>query len=378
MATGGHAPIPILYCIDSLPPSGGTEGQLAGLLERLDRARFQPHLCTLRPEAPLRPLPTDCPHLSLDVPKLLGPAAWRESRRLARYLRDHRIQVVQTFFQDATVFGIWTARLAGVPVRLISFRDLGFWRERKIEFLMRRTYPLATAFVVNSQAVRDHFTTVDGLDARRFHIIGNGLDTDRIPFHADPDTPPRVVLVGNLNRAVKRADLFVRAAALARPRCPDARWQLIGDGHLRPGLEALAQELGVADRVDFLGRQDNVADCLRGAAVGVNCSDSEGFSNAVLEYMLAGCAVVATAIGGNSELVRDGVDGRLVPVGDADALAAAVAGVLGDPEGRRQMVVTARRRVEEEYAWVSCVGRTEGLYGEFLGSGACSLHHLST
>ena len=130
---------------------------------------------------------------------------------------------------------------------------------------------------------------------------------------------------------MKRADLFVRACAAVRDVVPDARWQLVGDGALRPGLEALARELGVADRVEFLGRRDDVGAVLAGAAVGVNCSDSEGFSNAVLESMLAGCAVVATDVGGNRELVTPDVDGLLVPPGDAAALGAAVARLLRDP-----------------------------------------------
>ncbi len=360
--------IPVLYCIDSLPASGGTEGQLAGLLERLDRSRFRPHLCTLRPRIPVRKLPGDCPHLALDVPRLLAPGALAASRRLAAYLREQRIEVVQTFFQDATVFGIWTARRAGVPLRLISMRDLGFWRTPRTQFLMRRTYPLAAGFVVNSTAVRDHFSSADNLAVSRFHVIGNGLDTGSVAYHPEVAPPPRVVLVGNLNRPVKRADLFLRAAALARDRCPGVRWQLIGDGQLRGELEAQARALGVADDVDFLGRRDDVAACLRGAAVGVNCSDSEGFSNAVLEYMLAGCAVVATDVGGNAELIRDGVDGRLVPVDDAGALADAVVELCRDPARARTFTDAARRRVEHDFGWDRCVERTEALYLSLLES----------
>jgi len=366
MDTKASGPIAILYCIDSLPPSGGTEGQLAGLIERLDRDRFKPHLCTLRPEIPLRDLPDDCSHLSLSVPKLLAPGAVQASRRLARYLQEHRIQIVQTFFQDATVFGIWSARLAGVPVRLISFRDLGFWRTSKMQWLMRQTYPLATTFVVNSTAVRDHFTLVDGLAPERFHVINNGLDIERIPYHPVPSQPPRVVLVGNLNRPVKRADLFIEAAAIAHPHCPEARWQLVGEGPLQAALEHQAQDLGVAGNVDFLGRSDDIAACLRGAAVGVNCSDSEGFSNAVLEYMLAGCAVVATDVGGNSELIIDGAEGLLVPVGDAEALAGAVVRVLQDPEAARNLKDAARLRVENGFAWDRSVERSQAFYQSLL------------
>ncbi|MEZ4387929.1 MAG: glycosyltransferase family 4 protein [Candidatus Krumholzibacteriia bacterium] len=357
----------MLYCIDSLPPTGGFPGQqLAGLLERLDRTRFAPHVCTLVPEQPLRTLPADVPHLSLAVRKLLGPEAWRASRQLARYVRRHRIAIVQTFFQDATVFGLWSARLAGVPVRLASFRDLGFWRQPRIEFLMRRSYPLATAFVVNSTAVRDHFLAVDRLPAGRFHVIPNGLDVAAFPFEPRRDEPPRIVQVGNLNRRVKRADLFIAACREAADRCGRARWQLVGDGQLRTEYEALARELGVAGRLEFLGRRTDIADILAGAAVGVNCSDSEGFSNAVLECMLAGCAVVATDVGGNRELIVPDEDGLLVPVDDAPALGAAVARLVNEPELAARLARHARSRAEQEFSWEASVARHQELYARLL------------
>jgi glycosyltransferase involved in cell wall biosynthesis len=360
-------PIGILYCIDALPPTGGTEVQLAGLLERLDRSRFRPHLCTTRPDQPLRALPDDVTHLSLSVPKLFSRQAWHESRRFGAHARHHDIAIVQTFFQDATVFGLWSARLAGVPVRIASFRDLGFWREPKIEFLMRRSYPNASAFLVNSAAVRDHFVSADRLSPERFHVIPNGMDVDAFEFATDRDDPPRVVLVGNLNRPVKRADLFVQACAAVAETVPAARWQIVGDGQLRSELEALAQELGVANRVEFLGRLADVSPVLAGATVGVNCSDSEGFSNAVLEYMLAGSAVVATDVGGNRELVEDGETGLLVPVGDAEALGDRIARLIDDPGLVFRMAVRARQRVHADFAWPSSVARHEQLYLDLLG-----------
>lgn len=359
-------PVGILFCIDSLPPTGGTEQQLAGLIERLDRDCFTLHVCTLRPDQPLRPLPSDVGHLSLAVPKLLSLQAWRESRRFARYVHQHRISVVQTFFQDATIFGLWSARLARVPARLASFRDLGFWRTPQVEFLMRRSYPLARAFVVNSAAVRDHVAEADGLDPARFVVIPNGLDVGSYAFDPGRDDPPRVVLVGNLNRRVKRADLFIRAALAAAEHCPDARWQLVGDGELRGEYEALARDLGVADRVEFLGRRADVAAVLAGAAVGVNCSDSEGFSNALLECMLSGCAVAATDVGGNRELIEPEADGLLVPVDDAGALAAAVVRLVNDPDLAGRLAGQARERAQQAFSWQANVQRHEDLYAGLL------------
>lgn len=359
------APVNVLYCIDSLPPTGGTEGQLAGLIEHLDRTEFRPHLCTIKPGSETRPL-SDCRQLALDVPKLVGTRSLAAARELARYLRLHRIQIVHSFFQDATVFGQWTARWAGVPVRLGSLRDLGFWRERKIEFLMRRTYPLMSALVANSRAVKERFVQDDRLDPRRIHVIPNGVDAATFAFHSQCPEPPTVLFLGNLNRTVKRPDLFLRAAAQVSRRYPLVRWLVVGDGDLRPGLEALGRDLGLGGRIIFAGRQTDIAPFLAQSAIGVNCSDSEGFSNAVLEYMLAGCAVVATSVGGNLELVRQGETGLLVAQDDSQALADAIGQLLADPELATRLREAARKRVELEFSWERCRTSYQNLYRELL------------
>ena len=359
-------PVPVLYCIDALH-NGGTELQLLGLLERLDRRRVRPLLCTLRPSS-LAP-PADVEHLYLPTPRLLAPGGWRSVRRLAAWLREREVRIVQTFFQDATVVGLAAARRAGVPVRLVSFRDLGFWRTRAQSWLMRRVEPWATGFLANSAAVRDAACRADGLDPARFRVIPNGIDTDRYRFVDHTEPRPDVAVVGNLNRRVKRQDLFLAAAARLADRYPGVRWHLVGDGELRPAYERRARQLGLGERVVFAGRVDDMNGYLARIGIGVNCSDTEGLSNAVLEYMLCGCAVVATAAGGNREVVRDGETGLLVPPGDASALAAAVAGLLDDPARRRGLARAAAAAVRERFAWERCVEAHHVYYAEVLEHG---------
>jgi glycosyltransferase involved in cell wall biosynthesis len=356
----------ILYCIDSLQ-RGGTELQLAGLIARLDRTAWRPYLCTLRPSDPTLAVEA-CSLLELDVPRLGAPAAAAQAVRLARLLRTERVGVVQCFFQDATVFGAFAAWLARVPVRVGSFRDLGFWRDRRQEALLRRVYPRLTGFIANSDAVRTRFCRDFGLEPERVAVIPNAVDPDAFPF-ADHDGPPAAVaLVGNLNRRVKRPDLFLQAAARIAREDRAISWHLVGDGQLRASCEALADELGIRERVVFAGRVPDVTGYLGRVAIGVNCSDSEGFSNAILEYMLRGCAVVATAVGGNREAVEDGVDGLLVPPDDPAALAGAIARLLDDPGLRRRLARTARERATARYGWERCVAAHEAYYRDALAA----------
>lgn len=356
--------IPVLYCIDALA-RGGTELQLTGLIDRLDRTRFEPHLLTMRNEDESL-IPQDCPHLELRVHSLASRQSAAALARTISYLRRHRIRVVQTFFQDATIFGALAARLAGVPVRLVSFRDLGFWRTPAQDRNMRIAYRVATGFVANSRAVREHFCAGNNLCPSKFVVIPNGLDVSRFTFREPIDAPKIVGLLGNLNREVKRPDLFIEAAGVLAPRYPELRWELIGDGHLRPGLEARVKELGIAEKVIFHGRVDDVSPLLNTWDVGVLCSDSEGFANAILEYMLCGCAVVATETGGNPEMITQEETGLLVPCGSAGSLTSALDLLLRDYVRRRRYVIAAHTEVKRRYSWEGCVNAHEDMYERAL------------
>lgn len=350
----------ILFCIDSLARAG-TELQMVGLITRLDRDRHAPYLFTLR-ASPDDVAPEDCPHLHWQVPRLISGNGLQTAWRLLRFLRRERFDVVQAYFPDATLFCGTVARLAGVPVRLACFRDLGFWRRRATDPVMRLAYRGMTGYLCNAAVVRDHFRAGFDLAPDRFSVIPNGIDVAALPWIHHEGPTRHVGLVGNMTRQVKRVDLFIQAAARVAARHPEVTWHIVGDGYLRPELEGLARTLGVGDRVVFAGGVEDVATYLEQLQVGVLCSDSEGFSNALLEYMFKGCAPVATAVGGNAEVLEDGVTGLLVPPDDVGALAAAISRLVEDPQFRQEIARNARAFVAERYCWESCVAAHEAVY----------------
>jgi len=355
-------PVKILYCIDNLL-RGGTELQLTGLINGLDRTRFSPHLLTIRPSPP-ELLPDDCPHLGWHVPRLISPAGMKDTWRLAQYLRRENFQVVQTFFQDSTIFGGTAARLAGTPIRLACFRDLGFWRTRSQTLLLHRVYPMMTGFLCNSAIVKDNFVSHDGLNPDDIKIIYNGIDTDALTGVEHTGPTLHVGIVGNLTRHVKRTDLFIKAAAEVSRRVDASQitWHIIGDGDFRAEYEVLAADEGIADNMVFTGRISDVAGYLEKLQVGVLCSDSEGFSNAILEYMLKGCACVATSVGGNVEAIDHGHTGLLVPPDNVVALADALEKMIIDQSMRQNLATQARQYAEKEFNWGKCLTEHESVY----------------
>jgi len=176
-----------------------------------------------------------------------------------------------------------------------------------------------------------------------------------------------VGISANFTRQVKRVDVFIRAAALVLKEIPHVRFCIAGEGNLRDELVGLSRELGISGNVMFLGALTDVHDVLKGWDIGVLSSDSEGMSNSILEYMASGIPVVATAVGGNRELVEEGVNGFLVARGDHVSMAARICELLEDRDLRKRMGDQGRRIVSEKYDWEIVKGEYESFYLRLLG-----------
>jgi len=356
----------ILYIIDSLD-HGGTEKQLVQLISHLNRDLFEPHLCTLKQSIGLYNQ-LSIGKVFLDFKSFASLSIFSSMKKLIEYIRNNRIDIIQTFFQDPFLIAalsrpFHSAYLVG------SFRDLGFWRTRSESLKMRLGVPAFSGFIANSQAVKDHFSRVDRIRSEKISVVYNGFDIEQIQSLSEKNidnTPRQVGIVANLNRPVKRVQDFIEAAALIHKKAPDVCFIIIGDGHLRPGLEAQAKSLRIQHRVTFLGSQANPLEFINNFAVGVITSETEGFSNAIIEYMACGIPVVATATGGNPEVVKDGENGFLVPVGSIELLAERILQLLQEPF-HSQVGLRNKTKIFEEYSLPAMVVRYQNYYSKLLG-----------
>lgn len=206
-----------------------------------------------------------------------------------------------------------------------------------------------------------------------------GVPEDKIrliPSAVGPAFRPRVAVplgtsvIGCVAALVpgKGQDSLIEAVASLAAERPPLEVRLIGDGPERPALVALAQRLNIAERVRFLGAMKSASDVARALAsldLFALASHAEGMPTAVLEAMAVGVPVVATAVGGVPELIRDGETGRLVPVGDAAALAKVLAEMLGDGSGRGRLA-RAARAVAEAHSIAHVAGLVEALYADVV------------
>ncbi|MER8029199.1 glycosyltransferase [Streptomyces bauhiniae] len=188
--------------------------------------------------------------------------------------------------------------------------------------------------------------------------ITPGVDTDRFTPGEPPSRRPRtIVYVGRMDRssAWKGVDVLVRAFARLATDVPEARLRLVGDGDALSGLHALADELGVADRLETPGALSGAAltDAVRTAAVLAlpSLTEAESFGMALVEGMACATPVVGSAVGGIPHVISDGETGLLVPPGDPEALAVACTELLTDGELADRLGASGRRTAEERYAW---------------------------
>jgi glycosyltransferase involved in cell wall biosynthesis len=363
----------VCFLVDTLSRAG-TETQLVALIRNLDRCRIEPFLCLLH-DAPGRPNPLEpgcCPVIRLGVRSFRQPALPLRVLRLARFLRRHRIDVLQVYFHDSTVFGVLTGWLARVPHVVRTRNNLGYsstqWRRR-----IGRLCNLAISrTIANCEACRQSLLAEEGPSSESVVVLENGVDLSRfsnVPPVGLRKGPPRVGMVGNL-RPVKEPELLVRAAAELFAAHSDVTFQIAGEGELRPNLERHVHALGLEGRFLLPGAISDVPGFLSGLDVAVLCSRSEGMSNAVLEYMAAGRPIVATAVGGTIELIQDGVTGLLVPPGDFDQLARAIRRLLEDRVLAARLGAAARRRAIERFSREAMVRRFEDFYVSLIGQAA--------
>lgn len=218
---------------------------------------------------------------------------------------------------------------------------------------------------------RQDFIEGLGRRPRLLDVIPNGIEAPPLVETADKsfrselgvhDEDVLIGFVGRLTEERKGANQFLAMAALVANEDPASRFVVVGDGLLRSRLEAQALDLGIASRVAFVGWRNDVLRCLRAFDIFVQPSTAEGASYALLEAMATGLAVVATSTGSVPELICDGWNGVVVPVGDVEAMAAAVTRLSRDRELRWRAGKAARATVDEDLSTTRMVDRYLSLY----------------
>jgi L-malate glycosyltransferase len=364
--------------------SGGTEKQVMNLVRQMDMSRFDLQFgCLKKWGIYVDALEQqNIPISEFRIGKLYQPTTFRQQFRFAQFLRQQNIQIVHSYNFYSNVFAVPAAKMAGVPVVLASIRDQGVYLSEAQKRVQKWACRFADRVLVNADSIRD-WLIGQGYQASRIVVIKNGIDLSQYdgsrvnPTLRDelgiPASAPIVVMLSRLNPQ-KGVDDFIKAAALIKRRHPDTYFLIVGekldfrndvfstDAAYHRELGMLTRDLGMQDRIIFTGHRTDIPELLAETTVSVLPSYSEGLSNTLLESMAAGVPIVTTNVGGNAELVKEGITGFLVKPQAPGMLAEAIGRLLDDPKMAKRFGEQARSVAFQNFSMERMVKLTQELY----------------
>ncbi len=268
-------------------------------------------------------------------------------REMVRFFRAGKFDVVHTHNTYPHLYATMAARWAGVPVVVQTRHGQRAGHGWKSSLLYRWAARWVDRVVAVSDDAAELCQRVDRLPAKKVTRIWNGIDLSDFRYHG-PIAAPVAISVARLS-AEKDFPTLLRATALVLREVPDFKLRIVGGGPERERLESLATELGITQSVEFLGERHDVPELLAQAGFFVTASLTEGISLTLLEAMAVGLPVVATAVGGNPEIVVDGVTGKLTPAAQPDQLAAAMIDACRQSDRWSDWGQAGRERVTQHF-----------------------------
>jgi L-malate glycosyltransferase len=363
---------------------GGSERQLAELAMSLDRRVLDPTVVCFNS----RGVRSDdlrragVPVVEFPVRSFVAPHTLSVAWQFGRWLRRRRIALLHAFDVPAVAFAVPVARAAGVPVVLSSQRGDRRLFTPAAQRGLRITDRLADGIVVNSEYLRRVLVGEFGVRDEKIQTCRNGLDVEvfnpdgRSRTEDDARLKPRAtgmgLVVGFVAALRPEKSIETLIDAFSRLANHAHRLVIVGDGPSRETLESRARELHVGDRCRFVPATADVASWYRNIDVFVLPSLNESFSNSLMEAMACGCVAVASNVGGNTELVRDGENGLLFEPGDTAGLVRQLEKALGDADGRRRLAAAGVRTIREGYTSERTASRFGELYRSMIEAAVSS------
>jgi glycosyltransferase involved in cell wall biosynthesis len=364
-----------LLC-DTVGLDAGTERQVVETARRLDKNKFEVHVCCLETSPQLKGLEGHCKTAVFPTASVNSWNGILQAVRFRRYLDRHHIQIVHAYMNKTAMFAV-LASLACARIVITSRLNIGYWYTPALRTVFRILNLRTNGVMANSQEAKRVAVEMEQLDPDKVEVVYQGVDmtvfnlglgdasaSERLGI---PRSSRVVGIVANL-RPVKDIPLFLQAARIVAQKFDDVVFLVAGRGEQFQELYQLVCELGLRDRVFFTQGEGEIMDYLSRMCIGCLTSFSEGFSNAVMEYMAAGLPVVATDVGGNRDAIVDGETGYLVRERTPEAFAKPLIHLLRNEDLRLQMGLRGFQRCTEYFEVGKTIGQLQRFYCSLTAS----------
>jgi glycosyltransferase involved in cell wall biosynthesis len=371
--------INILYLIDHLYGFGGSERHLFQLAMHLNKSRFSYVICPFmwKEDTVQKFIDNKIAIKRVPLERIYGVKALLQSLKLIGLIKKNKIDIVQTFHFSSDALGSLLARIAGVSYIVSSRRDMGDLKKKSHVLISRLMNKLVDRFIVVSNAVSRNFALNEGIPVSKTVTIYNGVDLcnwltpsiseiNKVKSEHGINRDSFVIGYVAHFRPGKGYDVFFEAIKRLKPLIGNMKVLIVGGRG--SGLEMMnhykrfCRDHHLEDIVIFAGYAEKVSSYY--AVMDVYClvSDNEGCSNSLMEAMASARPVIATAVGGNREVVIDGVSGILIPPQNPEALVQAILRLYEKPELRQKMAANSRKLIEQQFSLQKMVERTEQFY----------------
>lgn len=367
--------IKIFYLIPQIvSPTAGTEKQLISLINGLDRNRFDISLGIFnQTDFNLEKIFKDIDIINLDIRKIFS---LKSILKLNKIIKENKVDILHSYFIDGNIISVISNLINNRVIIITSRRDVGYWYTGFYKFLFKYLDKFTNKILVNSETVRTITAQCEKCSPNKIKVIPNIVDLESIDCRMELSPPSHylnfiskfksvVGIVSNL-RAVKRIDVFINAAKYVLDQYSQTCFVLIGEGEEHPNLVKQIETLNIKQNCIFLGRQLEIIPFIKSFTIGVNSSDSEGLSNAVIEYMACGIPTIATKVGGNLELIEDHQTGFLFNPGNYIDLANLIIYVLRDENIRNRIGNKARENIQNQFDSHTIINEYQKFYEQVL------------
>lgn len=366
---GAGKPVCVVHLVLSLNV-GGLEKVVYDLVRCANRQKFSMRVVCLGEVGDWGPK-FEALGVPVDALGVLNRGKLRRVIALSRKLRELRPDILHTHNPTPHFVGALAARLSGVPVVVHTKHGRNYPENRKWVLVNRFASWLSARIVPVSGNAASVALEIERIPPLKVEVIRNGIDLERFPLTERPPRGARrrAIHVARIQYDAKDQRTLLRAVRIVADAEPDFAIDIVGDGADRADLETFCDELQLRDHVNFLGFRDDIHHLLSQVEFFVLSSLTEGVSITLLEAAANGLPIVATAVGGNSEVVVDGISGLLVPPRSPDALAAAMLELLRDRPRALRMGRAGRNHVEENFNLRRTVARYQDVYESLLTPG---------
>lgn len=372
--------IKIAYVIDTISTDmAGTEKQLLETIKRMNKKEYEISLICLYKSDWMAKNRIECKSYILNYRGLRRINIISVMLKLISCLRKDDLDIVHTYFEESTIFVYIAAYFCKKRPLLIAWRrDIGMESEKPWYYIfhdtvMSKIYRKYDGLTANCDAVKNYLVNIMKLREDFIRVIQNGVDQCHQELASACYVNKKegdiwICIVANLKK-VKRIDVFIKAFALMREQLSDieVRAIIIGEGDEKNILKELARSLNVESRIHFMGRIKDVRRYLKCSDIAVLSSDKEGLSNSLLEYMACSLPVVATNVGGNSEVINEET-GILVEARDVDAMANALIQLVKNSELRNTLGKKGSEIIKYKYSWKNSINNIDMYYKMLLAN----------